>query len=192
MISPSIWCSTVFQFSSKVSVFTINIITHNINNNTNTINLILLFLSPLFRALSIAQEIGVQSQVVSYQKLQKMVLDNLLILILTAFGMLDYWSGLVGVDINISRCLVFFASDRGLVALSDHLSSSPAEWERSAALVRGTWGQYVAVCSVSHSPLTHNTFATLSRIKCERYIFLKKCVHLSLLLIMFPHIYLYI
>ena len=36
--------------------------------------------------------------------------------------------------------------------------SSPAEWERSAAIVRGTWGQYVAVCSVSNSPLTHNPF----------------------------------
>ena len=58
--------------------------------------------------------------------------------------------------------------------------SSPAEWERSAAIVRGTWGQYVAVCSVSNSPLTHNLFATLSRIKCERYIFLKNCVRSSL------------
>ena len=67
--------------------------------------------------------------------------------------------------------------------------SSPAEWEISAAIVRGTWGQYVAVCSVSNSPLTHNPFATFSRIKCERYIFLKKCIRSSLLLIMFPHVY---
>ena len=34
-----------------------------------------------------------------------------------------------------------------------------------------------------------NPFATLSQIKCERYIFLKKCVRSSLLLIMFPHVY---
>ena len=64
--------------------------------------------------------------------------------------------------------------------------------KRSAAKDRGTWGQYVAVYSVSNSPLTHNPFATLSqpfRIKCERYIFLKKCVRSSLLLIMFPHVY---
>ena len=70
----------------------------------------------------------------------------------------------------------------------------PAEWERGAAKDRGTWGQYVAVCSVSNSPLTHNPFATLSqpfRIRCERYIFLKKCVHSSLLLIMFQHVYVY-
>ena len=66
--------------------------------------------------------------------------------------------------------------------------SSPAEWERSASIVRGTRGQYVAVCSVSNSPLTHNLFATLSN-KVERYIFLKMCVRSSLSLIMFPHIY---
>ena len=59
------------------------------------------------------------------------------------------------------------APDRGLAALSDPRLSSPAEWERSAAIVRGTWGQYVAVCSVSNSPLTPNPFATLSIIKCD-------------------------
>ena len=80
------------------------------------------------------------------------------------------------------------ARDRVLAALSD----PPSEWERSEAIVRGTWGQYVAGCSVSNSPLTHNPFATLSRIKCERYIFIKKCVRSSLLLIMFPHIYVYV
>ena len=47
--------------------------------------------------------------------------------------------------------------------------SSLAEWERSAALVRGTWSQYVAVCSVSNSPLTHNPFATLSKKVWEVY-----------------------
>ena len=45
----------------------------------------------------------------------------------------------------------------------------PAEWERSAAKDRGTWGQYVAVCSVSNSPLTHNPFATLSNKVWEVY-----------------------
>ena len=66
--------------------------------------------------------------------------------------------------------------------------NSPAEWERSAAKDKGTWGQYVAVCSVFNSLLTHNPFTTLSqsfRIKCERNIFLKKCVRSSLLLIFF-------
>ena len=70
--------------------------------------------------------------------------------------------------------------------------SSSVEWERGAAIVRGTWGQYVAVCSVSNAPLTHNPFRTFSqpfRIKCVRYIFLKKCIRSSLLLIMFPHKY---
>ena len=49
-------------------------------------------------------------------------------------------------------------------------------WGRSAAMVRRTLGQYVAVCPrlqlTSHTKLT----STLSRIKCERYIFIKKCV----------------
>ena len=84
------------------------------------------------------------------------------------------------------------APDRGLAALGDPRLSSPAEWERSANIVRGTWGQYVAVCFVSNSPLTLNPFATLSRIKCKRYIFLKNCVRSSLLLIMFPHIYVHV
>ena len=82
------------------------------------------------------------------------------------------------------------APDRGLGPSGPRLSN-PAEWGRSAAIVRGTWGQYVAVCSVSNSPLTHNPFATLSWIKCERYIFLKKCVRSSLLLTMFSHIFIY-
>ena len=37
-----------------------------------------------------------------------------------------------------------------------------------------------------------NPFATLSRIKCEKYIFIKKCVRSSLLLIMFPHVHVYV
>ena len=49
-------------------------------------------------------------------------------------------------------------------------------WERSAAMIRRTLGQYVPVCPrlqlTSHTQPT----STLSRIKCERYIFIKKCV----------------
>ena len=41
-------------------------------------------------------------------------------------------------------------------ATQDPRLSSPAEWGRIAAIVRGTRGQYVAVCSVSNSPITHN------------------------------------
>ena len=37
-----------------------------------------------------------------------------------------------------------------------------------------------------------NPFATLSRIKCERYIFLKKCIRSSLLLTMFSCIVVYV
>ena len=87
------------------------------------------------------------------------------------------------------------APDRGLVALSDPRLSSPAEWERSAAIVRWNWvNMLLSVPSPTH--LSHiiniNPFATLSRIKCERYIFRKKCVRSSVLLIMFPHVYVYV
>ena len=70
-----------------------------------------------------------------------------------------------------------------MVELWGMWSTSSAERERSDAKDKGTGGQYVAVCSVSNSPLTHNPFLTLSqqfRIKCKRYIFLK-CVRSSLL-----------
>ena len=90
------------------------------------------------------------------------------------------------------------APDRGLGPSGPRLNST-AEWGRSAAIVRGTWSQYVAICSVSNSPLTdnqyqpfRNPFATLSRMKCERHIFLKKCVRSSLLLTMFPCIVVYV
>ena len=52
-------------------------------------------------------------------------------------------------------------------------------------------------CRLSSSPtylsrITNiNPFVTLSRINCEKCIFLKKCVRSSLLLIMFPHVYAY-
>ena len=42
---------------------------------------------------------------------------------------------------------------------------------------------------------THLSQTTLSqpfRIKCERYIFLKKCVRSLLFLILFPHVYVYV
>ena len=42
----------------------------------------------------------------------------------------------------------------------------------------------------SPTHLSHITLSQPFRIKCERYIFLKKCV-CSLLLILFPHVYVY-
>ena len=60
------------------------------------------------------------------------------------------------------------------------------------AIVRRTLGQYVVVCPrlqlTSHTQPT----STHSRIKCERYIFIKKCVRSSLLLTMFPLIFVYV
>ena len=47
--------------------------------------------------------------------------------------------------------------------------------KRSAAIGRGTGGQYVAVCSVSNSPLTHNPFATLLNKVWEVYFSKEAC-----------------
>ena len=66
------------------------------------------------------------------------------------------------------------APDRGLATLSDPRLSSPAEWERSAAIVRGTWGQYVVVCSVSNSPLIHNPFRNPFKNKVREVYFSKE------------------
>ena len=49
------------------------------------------------------------------------------------------------------------APDRGM-GPSGRWLGSPAEWGRSVSIVRGTWGQYVAVCSVSNSPLIQNQY----------------------------------
>ena len=57
-----------------------------------------------------------------------------------------------------------------------HGSATQPRWGRSAAMVRGTWGQYVAVCPRLQLTSHTQTTSTLSRIKCERYIFIKKCV----------------
>ena len=43
----------------------------------------------------------------------------------------------------------------------------------------------------SPTHLSHITLSQPFRITCERYIFLKKCVRSSLLLILFPHVYIY-
>ncbi len=68
------------------------------------------------------------------------------------------------------------APDRGLGPSVTHGWAAQPVCERSAAMVRRTWGQYATVCPrlqlTSHTKPT----STLSRIKCERYIFIKKCV----------------
>ena len=68
------------------------------------------------------------------------------------------------------------APDRGLGPSGPRLNS-PAEWGRSASGELGV-NMWQSVPSPTHlSHITNiNPFATLSRIKCERYIFLKKCV----------------
>ena len=68
------------------------------------------------------------------------------------------------------------AADRGLWALSDPWFSNPAKMRKKCCYGQKNFGQYVAVCPrlqlTSHTQPT----STLSRIKCERYIFIKKWV----------------
>ena len=68
------------------------------------------------------------------------------------------------------------AADRGLWALSDPRLSSPVRMRKKCCYGQKNLGQYVAVRPrlqlTSHTQPT----STLSRIKCERYIFIKKCV----------------
>ena len=87
------------------------------------------------------------------------------------------------------------APDRELGPSRPRLSS-PAERGKSAAIIQRNLGSICCCVSPSPTHLSHitniNPFATLSRIKCERYIFLKKCIRSSLLLIMFPCIVVYV
>ena len=57
-----------------------------------------------------------------------------------------------------------------------HGWATQPKWGRSAAMVsRKNLGQYSSL-SLSPAHLSDTTSITLSRIKCERYIFIKKCV----------------
>ena len=86
------------------------------------------------------------------------------------------------------------ALDRGLGPSVTHGWAAQPECERSAARVRRTWGQYVAVYLrlqlTSHTQPT----STLSRIKCEKYIFIKKCVRsfIEVRHYCFPYIFVYV
>ena len=68
------------------------------------------------------------------------------------------------------------AADRGLGPSVTHGWAAQPECERSAAVVRRTLGQYVAVCPRLQLTFHTQETSTLSRINCERYIFIKKCV----------------
>ena len=57
-----------------------------------------------------------------------------------------------------------------------HSWAAQPECKRSAAMVRRTWAQYVAVCPCLQLTSHTQPISTLSRIKCDRYIFIKKCV----------------
>ena len=68
--------------------------------------------------------------------------------------------------------------------------SSPGERERNAAVARRVGGQYVAICSVSDSPLTDNTFRNPFQpfqIKWDVYFSKELCPLVFIVLNMFLH-----
>ena len=76
-------------------------------------------------------------------------------------------------------------AERRLAALRDPLLSSPARTRKKCSYGQKNFGSICSSLSPSPTHLSHatniNPFATLSRIKCERYIFfIKKCVRRSL------------
>ena len=68
------------------------------------------------------------------------------------------------------------AADRGLWALSVPRLSNPAKMRKKCCYGQKNLGQYVAVCLCLQLTSHTQPTSTLSRIKCERYIFIKKCV----------------
>ena len=76
------------------------------------------------------------------------------------------------------------------------LVEQPSRMRKKCCYGQRNFGSICGSLSPSPTHLSHitniNPFTTLSRIKCERYIFIKKCVRSSLLSIMFPHIYIYV
>ena len=67
------------------------------------------------------------------------------------------------------------APDRGLWALSDPRLSKPAKMRNKCCYGQKNFGSICSCLSPSPTHLSHTTI-TFWRIKCERYIFIKKCV----------------
>ena len=101
--------------------------------------------------------------------------------------------GLSQLEIWCSR--VRTSSDIGLGPSVTNGWAAQPNCEKSAAMVRRTWGQYVAVCPISNS-LSHSRNITLSRIKWEVYFYKEMCSFVqwssSLLSTIFSHIFVYV
>ena len=67
------------------------------------------------------------------------------------------------------------AADRGLWALSDPRLSNPSQDEEECCYGQKNFGKYSSL-SLSTIHLSHTTNITFLRIKCEMYIFIKKCI----------------
>ena len=84
--------------------------------------------------------------------------------------------GAIPVGVSWREDVELRASGRQMALGSQWPTVEQPRWERSAAMVRRTLGQYVAVCPCLQLNSHTQPTLTLSRIKCERYIFIKKCV----------------
>ena len=88
------------------------------------------------------------------------------------------------------------APDRGLGPSVTHGWAAQPGCERSAAIVRRTLGQYVAVCLRLQLTCHTQPTSALSRIKNESYIFIMKCVRWFIeavtMLDYIPHIFVYV
>ena len=67
-------------------------------------------------------------------------------------------------------------TDRGLWALSDPRLSNSSQDKKEVLLWSEKLGSKYSSLSLSPTHLSHTRNITLSRIKCERYIFIKKCI----------------
>ena len=77
------------------------------------------------------------------------------------------------------------------MALSDPQLSNPAKMRKKCCYGQKNFGSICSSLSPSHTQPT----STLSRIKCERYIFIKKCFRSLKFVIVFdyvPHIFVYV
>ena len=68
------------------------------------------------------------------------------------------------------------AADRGLWGLSDPRLSNPSQDEEEVLLWSEELGVKITVCPFLQLTSHTQPTSTLSRIKCERYILIKKCV----------------
>ena len=102
----------------------------------------------------------------------------------------------VGVSWGQDASIRISLQTEGLWPSVTHGWATPAKTRKKCCYGQKNFGSICSSLSPSPTHLSHTTNITLSRIKCERYIFIKKCVHsfieFVIMLTMFPHIFVYV